>query len=103
MLEVKYAPKDIDDIILTERIRKTVNNLIKKKEIPNLLFYGDFGLGKTSLAKILAKKFSGEEVLYINGSLNRSIDNVRKDIMVFLETVSLHPFKTVIIDEFEMF
>ena len=42
----KYGPTTLDDIILDERTLKQVKEF--KEEIPNLLFVGNPGTGKTT-------------------------------------------------------
>src|SRR5574343_529572 len=60
----KYAPLEISDIILPDRIMSHFFDGIVKQ---NFLFYGKQGSGKTSLAKVLSKKY---DTKYINDSLN---------------------------------
>ena len=59
----KYRPQNIDDLILDEDNKKY---FLELREIPNnFLFFGTRGIGKTTLAKILAKKFSPNSYIYI--------------------------------------
>ena len=96
----KYRPQTIDDIIIPETIRNIFHNGIDN----HLLFYGGPGLGKTSLAKIIAKD---KTHLYINCSKDTGIDNVRTQITDFCSNMSLDFFdkgdtgKIVILDEFD--
>ncbi len=99
----KYRPKKIEDIILPERIK----NIFKNNELTsNYIFYGNYGTGKTSLARILIGKYSKDKAfLEINSSLYTSVDVLRTDIENFckftpmMETDS--PIKYVFLDEFE--
>ena len=50
----KYRPKCLEDILLTEKLREYFNTLSEESEIPNMLFVGNPGIGKTSLAKIIS-------------------------------------------------
>ena len=49
----KYRPSTLDDIILTDENYAVFNQFKNQEEIPNLLFAGAPGIGKTSLAKII--------------------------------------------------
>lgn len=95
----KYRPQKVEHLILPERLR---NRFIGNEIGQSLLFGGPAGTGKTSLAKILAKDRS---TLFINGSSNRGIDVVRKDIHEFGSTASLisSKKKVIIIDEGDKF
>lgn len=94
----KYAPLDISDIILPDRIMSHFSDGIIKQ---NFLFYGKQGSGKTSLAKVLSKKY---DTKYINASLKTSIDVLRNEIYNFCVTSSfdaLNTDKLVILDEID--
>ena len=50
----KYRPKTVDGYVFRdEHQRKQVQQWIKERTIPHLLFSGNAGIGKTTLAKIL--------------------------------------------------
>jgi len=104
LLVEKYRPQSLDDIVLTEEMRQFFKNCIAQKDIPHLLFYGEAGIGKTSLASILSNELKAD-FKYINGSKNRGIDVLRGDITNFISTYSMDdsevPFKIVFIDEAE--
>ena len=55
----KYRPKTLNEIVLSDANRKIFQQFAKNKEIPNLLFTGCAGIGKTSLAKIICKAVLG--------------------------------------------
>jgi replication-associated recombination protein RarA len=99
LLWEKYRPQSLDDLILLPRIHKIVDGGIDN----NLILYGHYGTGKTTLAKILTKD---KPTLYMNTSLDTSIDNLREDIQNHVNTISdifnpLDTFKYVFLDEFE--
>lgn len=95
----KYRPKNLETVILPERIRKSVGAGDLQQ---NYLFYGSPGLGKTSLAKVLAAKYP---VLYINVSDESSVDVIRDKITNWCSTISLldgaEKYKVVILDEMD--
>lgn len=54
----KYRPETIDDIIGQKHLigkDKIINRLLENKYLPNMIFYGPPGIGKTTLATIIAK------------------------------------------------
>lgn len=97
----KYRPQTIDDCILDDDTKNVFKSFIDKKSIPHLLFYGTSGLGKTTIAKILAKSIS-EDVLYICASSETSVDVIRGKVSTFCSTSSFSDnLKIVILDEFD--
>jgi len=95
----KFRPKTLEQMILPERIRKSIGNGELQQ---NYLFYGSPGLGKTSLAKVLANNYP---YLYINVSDESSVDVIREKITNWCSTISLldgaEKYKVVILDEMD--
>ena len=55
----EYRPQEFKDVIGQDAIVKTLSNAIENQNIPQaLLFCGPRGVGKTSCARILAKKIN---------------------------------------------
>lgn len=102
LLWEKYRPKTLEDTILPQRIKKQFENGISK----NYIFYGHYGTGKTSLARILIGKYSKDKAfLELNSSLYTSIDTLRNEIEKFCKTQPMletdDPIKYIFLDEFE--
>lgn len=96
----KYRPQVLDDIVLTKEEKDYFLSLREKKEIPNLLFAGSPGTGKTSLAKIIVKDILDCQYLYINASDENGIDTIRSKVIGFSSTKSLDgKLKVVLFDE----
>ena len=56
VLALKYRPQTFDDLIGQEIISETIKNSIKAGKLPNAyLFTGIRGVGKTTIARIVAK------------------------------------------------
>ena len=96
----KYRPQTIDECVLPDSLKNTFKEYVNKGQLPNFLFSGTAGVGKTTVAKALCNEI-GAEYLLINGSdEGRSIDILRTKIKQFASTVSLTDSKkVVIIDE----
>lgn len=98
----KYRPKKVEDLILNDRNKGLIKKMVDRKTIPNMTLCSKVnGIGKTSIAKMLANIVAEpDEILFINGSLNRSIDMVRNEMSDFVFRDNLTGNKKVcIIDE----
>jgi DNA polymerase III delta prime subunit len=98
----KYRPKTIDGYVFVDDTqRQQVEAWIRDGSIPNLLFSGSPGTGKTTLGKMLINELGVDEydVLYANGSKEgRKIEWVDK-LISFCQTMPYGKFKVVFIDE----
>ena len=92
----KYRPQTIEECILPESMKKTFKEFIDSGELPNFLFTGGAGVGKTTVAKALCNEI-GAEYLFINGSEESGIDVLRSKIKNFASSVSLTDSKKVVI------
>jgi len=95
----KYRPKTIEETILPKKLKQTFQQIVDKGEMPNMLFTGTAGLGKTTVAKALCNELDLDYIL-INGSEEGNIDTLRGKIKQFASSVSLSGgYKVVILDE----
>jgi DNA polymerase III delta prime subunit len=102
LLWEKWRPKKFEDIILIPRIRKQFESGISQ----HYIFYGHYGSGKTSLARILIGKYSKDTpYLELNCSMDTSIDVLRSEIDTFCKVRPMmdveSEIKYVFLDEFE--
>ncbi len=101
----KYRPKRLDDVVDQKEIVEGIRNFIKKRDMPNLLFTGPAGVGKTTVALCIVRELLGEQwrdnTLELNASDERGIDMVRENVKMFTRYTSIAdiPFKIVILDE----
>ena len=95
----KYRPRTISETILPDSLKQVFQKIVESGELPNMLFTGSAGLGKTTVAKALCNEL-GNDFIIINGSEEGNIDTLRTKIKQFASTVSLQGgYKVVILDE----
>ena len=95
----KYRPAKVEDCILPDGIKKTFQEYVNRKEIPNLLLSGSAGVGKTTIAKALCEEV-GCDYLVINGSDENGVDTIRVKIKSYASSMSLlGGRKVIILDE----
>jgi len=98
----KYRPKTMDGYVFRDEAQKQqVKTWIKDKTIPHLLFSGNAGIGKTTLAKLLFNELEVNDldILEINASRTNSVDDVRDKIVNFVQMIPFGDFKVVLLDE----
>ncbi len=126
VLARKWRPQNFAEVVGQPHVTRTLQNAISRNRVAHAyLFCGARGVGKTSVARILAKTLNclstdspapcnhcfncreitqgnSVDVLEIDGASNRGIDNIRE----LRETVRYRPaksrFKIYIIDEVHM-
>ena len=95
----KYRPQKIADCVLPNELKETFEKIVESGELPNMLFSGTAGTGKTTVAKALCNQLDLDWIL-INGSEEGNIDTLRGKIKQFASTISLQGgVKVVILDE----
>ena len=108
---LKYRPTEFNEVIGQSSITQTLTNAINLNQLPQaLLFCGPRGVGKTSCARILARKINNQEkeddikfnVFELDAASNNSVDDIRN----LNEQVRIPPqvgkYKIYIIDEAHM-
>jgi len=94
----KYRPQTLQEVILPDRVREIIQGF--GEEIPNLLFVGSPGTGKTTTALVIVKEVLNCDYLYINASDENGIDTIRTKVSNFAQTKSFDGgIKVVILDE----
>lgn len=100
----KYRPQKLEDVVGQKHIIERLENYVNEEEMPNLMFTGPAGVGKTTTALALVKSILGEywrqNFLELNASDARGIETVRTNIKNFcrLKPVGA-PFRIIFLDE----
>ena len=110
----KYRPQTFKDVVGQEAITRTLLNAIENNHLAQaLLFCGPRGVGKTTCARILAKKINqdgteshnedfGFNIFELDAASNNSVDDIRS----LIDQVRIPPqagkYKVYIIDEVHM-
>lgn len=97
----KYRPKTLDEMVIDPGVKRYFEDIFAQENptIPNLLFRGRPGGGKTTLAKIIQKKL-GWETLVLNASEENGVDTMRDKVVAFCQTMSIDGgMKLVILEE----
>jgi DNA polymerase III delta prime subunit len=95
----KYRPKTISETILPTSLKSVFSKMVETGELPNMLFSGTAGTGKTTVAKALCNELDLDYII-VNGSEEGNIETLRGKIKQFASSVSLQGgYKVVILDE----
>ncbi|MFH1224483.1 MAG: replication factor C small subunit [Candidatus Diapherotrites archaeon] len=100
----KYRPVKLADVAGQRHVTERLQGYVRNRNVPNMMFSGSAGVGKTSCAVALAKelygKSFGQNFLELNASDERGIDVVRKTIKDFARTLAFDAnFKIIFLDE----
>jgi DNA polymerase III delta prime subunit len=95
----KYRPRKVSETILPASLKDVFQKIVDGGEIPNMLFSGTAGTGKTTVARAICDELAIDYII-INGSEEGNIDTLRGKIKQFASSISLSGgYKVVILDE----
>jgi DNA polymerase III delta prime subunit len=96
----KYRPTKISECVLPSDLQEPLSDFVDQGKLPNLIFAGGPGTGKTTAAMALCEE-TQTDYLMVNGSdEGRNIDTVRTTLNQFCSSVSMTGNrKAIIMDE----
>ena len=104
ILNEKYRPKKLDDIVGQEHTIELLKKYVANKNIPHMLFAGLTGTGKTTCAQALARELYGDnwgKYFYeMNASNERKLKDVREKIKPYAQAKVIdEDFRIIFLDE----
>ncbi|MBU0615297.1 MAG: replication factor C small subunit [Nanoarchaeota archaeon] len=101
----KYRPSTFAEVKGQDEIVKRVKAFVEQKNMPHIMFSGPAGVGKSTLALVIAKQLFGaswhQNFVELNASDERGIDIIRSKVKDFARTRAMGdvPFKIIFLDE----
>lgn len=89
----KLRPKTFEEVIGNDKLINVLKNLIKKDKISSLILYGPTGVGKTTIAKIIASYYPLNHF-----NFNASTDN-KKALKDIIDSAKNYDHTLLFIDE----
>lgn len=99
----KLRPKTFDDIVGQQHLvgeNGIIRKLVEKGRIPNMIFYGPPGIGKTTVANIIAK--SSDMQLYTLNATTASLSDI-KEVIASSENIFSSNGTLLYLDEIQYF
>lgn len=99
----RLRPKELNDVVGQKHLLspgKALYNMIENGEVPNLIFYGPSGVGKTTVASIIANK-TNRALRRLNAT-NASTNDI-KDIVDEIDTFAALNGILLYLDEIQYF
>lgn len=97
----RIRPKTLDDVVGQEHILaagKPLRRIIESGSVPNMIFYGPSGVGKTTVARIIAEN-CGMTLYKLNGT-NASLSDI-KDVVADIGTFGTENGILLYLDEIQ--
>lgn len=97
----KYRPRTLEHFCLDEKLKKMFSAQIEANDIQNACLIGGPGIGKTTLAFILANNIKDGDILFVScASGEGKVESIQTKIVPFCQSASRGQ-KIVILDELD--
>jgi replication factor C small subunit len=93
-----YRSQTLEQYIGNDAVKNRISDFIKTNDVPHLILAGTAGVGKTTLAKLIANNIKCD-YLYLNASDENGIDVIREKVKGFASSAGFNPIKLVLLDE----
>ena len=96
----KYRPHTLEHFCLDSNLKSRFQKQIENNDIQNCALIGSQGIGKTTLALILAKSSIENDVLFIPCAIEGKVETIQSKIIPFCQSAS-RGRKVIILDELD--
>lgn len=97
----KYRPKTLEHFCLDEKLKTMFQRQIEEDDIQNVCLIGGPGIGKTTLALILANSSPNSDILFVScASGEGKVESIQSKIIPFCQSASKGK-KFIILDELD--
>ena len=97
----EFAPKSIEDMVLSKEIKDRISGLIRSRTKFSCTFAGEAGIGKTTIARLIAKELDAS-VLFIPCGIEGTVATAQGKVKRFCESMPIDGKpKLVLLDELD--
>ena len=96
----KYRPRTLEHFCLEAQLKKKFTSWIEANDIQSCCLIGGPGIGKTTLALILANAAKNSDILFVPCAIEGKIETIQTKIIPFCQSASRGQ-KVIILDELD--
>lgn len=98
LYQERFRPNELENYLGSPELLDEAKKWLNNNDIPHLIFAGSAGLGKSTLARLLANKINCDSLI-IKTSDENGIDTIREKVKSFASAASFSPLKIIIMEE----